>query len=278
MIYNTLLVKYENSWQLRSYQFPIKSDSENELDKSDVFENVENEIDKSFSTFEDKYHFDGHSAYVSVNRSKNKIFYYARSNDWSNGYFVTLTLNPELVDSKDYKSSVDCVKKFLDFLRHFDSSIYALIVPEKHKSGSFHFHGLIHGDISDLLSYSGHVQNGCLIYNFVRGWKFGFSNVTKVQNTLAVEKYICKYTTKELLNSTLYQHRYFILNLRQADMVRYNLYEHEELYKELLFNGLVDFCNTDGIYNRCTYTELKKSDKVLQIIEKYIKMSNEVLN
>ena len=117
MIYNTLLVKYQNAWQLRTYQFPIKSDFDNELDKFDVFEKIENEIDNSFSTFEDKYHFEGHSAYVSVNRSKNKIFYYARSNDWSNGYFVTLTLDPELIDSKDYKSSVHCVKKFLNFLR-----------------------------------------------------------------------------------------------------------------------------------------------------------------
>ena len=171
MIYNTLLVKYKNSWQLRTYQFPIKSDLDKELDKFDVFENkgnfeeVENEVDKAFSLSDSDYHFEGHSAYVSVNRSKNKIFYYARSNDWSNGFFVTLTLDPAQVDSKDYKSSVDCVRKFLDFLRHFDSRIYALIVPEKHKSGAFHFHGLIHGDISLLLNYSGHTINGSLIYN-----------------------------------------------------------------------------------------------------------------
>lgn len=284
MIYNTLLVKYKNSWQLRSYQFPIKSDLDNEADKYDVFENkgsfdnTEKEIDSAFALSDSDYHFEGHSAYVSVNRSKNKIFYYARSNDWSNGYFVTLTLDPERVDSFDYKSSVDCVRKFLDFLRHYDSSIYALIVPEKHESGRFHFHGLIHGDISLLLKYSGHIVKGSMIYNFIKGWKYGFSNVTKVHNTLAVEKYICKYTTKELLNSTLYQHRYFTLNLSEADMVKLNLYEHEELYKELLASGLVHYCNTDGVYNRCTYTELKNDEKVLQIIRKYINITKEVLN
>ena len=211
MIYNTLLVKYKNSWQLRSYQFPIKSDVSNELDKSDLFEvkdnfeKTENEIDQAFSEVDSEYHFEGHSAYVSVNRSKNKIFYYARSNDWSNGFFVTLTLDPEVINSFDYQESVSCIKKFLNYLRSYDSSIYALIVPEKHISGRFHFHGLIHGNISELLKYSGHTVKGSMIYNFVKGWKYGFSNVTKVQNTLAVEKYICKYTTKELLNSTLYQ-------------------------------------------------------------------------
>lgn len=284
MIYNTLLVKYKNSWQLRSYQFPIKSDLDNELDKFDVFEckdtfeKTENEIDKAFESVGDPQHFEGHSAYVSVNRSKNKIFYYARSNDWSNGYFVTLTINPEKVNSKDYKASVECVRKFLDYLRKYDCSIYALVVPERHKSGAFHFHGLIAGDIRKLIQYSGHTIKGEKIYNFIKGWTYGFSNVTKVQNTLAVEKYICKYTTKELLNDTLYQHRYFTLNLQQADMIKLNLLDHDELYKELLFNGCVDYCNTDGLYNRCVYTELKNSEKVLQIIRKYINMTYEVLN
>lgn len=283
MTYNTLLVKYANSWQLRSYQFPIKSDIVEITDSdgfeiSDTFDNTEKEIDTAFAVSDTEYHFEGHSAYVSVNRSKNKIFYYARSNDWKNGYFVTLTLNPEKVDSLDYKSSVECVKKFLNYLRSYDSSIYALIVPEKHKSGRFHFHGLIHGDISQLLRYSGHIEKGSMIYNFVKGWKYGFSNVTKVQNTLAVEKYICKYTTKDLLNSTLYQHRYFTLNLREAEMVKLNLIDHEELYKELLASGLVYYCNTDGLYNRCTYSEIQNIEKVLQIIKKYVNVTNEVIN
>lgn len=286
MTYNTLLVKYENSWQLRSYQFPIKSDLDNELDKYDVFENnnsdsfdkVEKEIDLSFSEIDDNYHFEGHSAYVSVNRSKNKIFYYSRSNDWSKGYFVTLTIDPKKYNSLDYKTSVDLVRKFLNYLRNYDSSIYALIVPELHKSGCFHFHGLISGNIKDILKYSGHTIKGHMIYNFVKGWTYGFSNVTKVSNTLAVEKYICKYTTKELLNNSLYQHRYFTLNLNEAPMVKYNLLDHDELYKELLKNGLVEFCNTDGLYNRCTYCEIKNSEKVLQIIEKYVNNTNKVIN
>lgn len=283
MTYNTLLVKYQNSWQLRSYQFPIKTELI-ESNKTDSFENVgtfdetEKEIDKAFSSFDSEYHFEGRSAYVSVNRSKNKIFYYARSNDWNDGYFVTLTLDPVKVNSMDYKASVECIRKFLDYLRKYDDDIYALIVPEKHKSGAYHFHGLIHGDIKNLLVYSGHKVQNSLIYNFVKGWKYGFSNVTKVQNTLAVEKYICKYTTKELLNSTLYQHRYFTLNLHEADMVKLNLVEHDELIKELMIKGLVHYCNTDGTYNRCTYTEIKNSNEVLQIIEKYVNLSLEVLN
>lgn len=280
MTYNTLLVKYENSWQLRSYQFPIKSDSEKELDKSFAvgdFENTENEIDNTFNDIGDKYHFEGHSAYVSVNRSKNKIYYYSRSNDWIGGYFVTLEIDENRYNGRDYKIASGLIKSFSMFLRKHGSDIKALFVPELHPTSKrFHFHGLIKGNIENLLVYSGHIIKGHMVYNFCRGWTYGFTNVTKVKNTLAVEKYIAKYTTKELLNSTLYQHRYFTLNLCEAPMLKYNLYNHTDLFQELIDMDLVEFCNTDGIYNRCTYCEIKKDEKVLKLIEKYVNVSEDL--
>lgn len=280
MIYNTLLVKYENSWQLRTYQFPIRSEEKsNEIPYKDQFEQVENEIDKAFSQNDDKYHFEGRSAYVSVNRSKNKIFFYSRSNDWVGGYFVTLEIDENRYNGRDYKVASDLIRKFSMFLRKHDPELKALFVPELHpSSGRFHFHGLIKGNIEDILKYSGHIIKGHMVYNFFRGWDFGFTNVTKVKNTLAVEKYIAKYTTKELLNSTLYQHRYFVINLNEAPILKFNLYNHQELFKELIAADLVHFCNTDGVYNRCTYCEIKNDEEVLKLIEKYVKFSNDLEN
>ena len=281
MIYNTLLVKYQNSWQLRTYQFPIRSEQvqEDKFVSDNDFENVENEIDNAFSQNDEKYHFEGHSAYVSVNRSKNKIYYYSRSNDWIDGYFVTLEIDQNRYNGTDYKVASELIRKFSMFLRKHDQTLKALFVPELHpSSGRFHFHGLIKGNISDLLVYSGHIIKGYMVYNFNRGWNYGFTNVTKVKNTLAVEKYIAKYTTKELLNSTLYQHRYFTINLSEAPMLKYNLFDHTELFRELISKDLVHFCNTDGLYNRCTYCEIKNDDEVLKIIEKYVRLSNDLEN
>lgn len=282
MIYNNLLVKYKNSWQLRHYQFNIKSDLDNELDsydvfeskKSDDFEKTENEIDKAFSDLDPTYHFEGHSAYVSVNRSKNKIFYLSRSNDWTNGYFVTLTIDPSRYDSKDYKVASKLVRQFTKNLRAYDNTAYALIVPERHIKGGFHFHGLVKGDIKNVLEFSGHYHLGNPIYNFNKLWNYGFSNVTLVTNTLAVEKYICKYTTKELLNDTLYQHRYFTLNLHEAEMIKMNLIDSEDMIYELLSAGLVNHCNTDGLYNRCSYLELKNDPRVIDILNEYVSRSD----
>lgn len=263
--YNALVVNYENSLQLRLYDFPITSEREN----SD-FENTENEIDKAFSNFDDKYHFEGHSAYVSVNRSKNMIFYLARSNNWENGYFCTLTIDPKEFNSFDYKVVSSYIQTFLKRIRNFSNTAYALFVPEKHKSGAFHFHGLIGGlDLEkyDLIRYSGHNYNGEKIYNFCKWWNYGFTNVTKVKNTLAVEKYVTKYTTKELLTDTKYQHRYFTLNLHQADYIKLNVRNNQDLLDDLFKMGYVSFCNTDGVYNRVTYLEIKKDKNILNYLE-----------
>lgn len=282
MIYNTLLVKYKNSWQLRTYQFPIRSESKEDekylgFSISENFESTENEINKAFEKVDEKYNFDGHSCYVSVNRSKNKIFYLSRSNDWTDGYFCTLEIDQNRYDGRDYKVASELIRKFTKYLRQYDPDIYALFVPELHPtSGRFHFHGLIKGNIKDILKYSGHIKKGHMIYNFVSGWKYGFTNVTKIQSALAVEKYICKYTTKELLNNTLYQHRYFTLNLKEAEMWKFNLIDHQELFKELIDNDLVEFCNSSGLYNRVIYSEIKNDKKVLQLIEKYINVSEDI--
>lgn len=274
-MYNSLLIKYEKSYQLRLYEFDINtSDDVIENKKFIKFDEVENEIDNAFSKVDEKYHFEGHSAYVSLNRSKNKIFYYSRSNNWENGYFCTLTMDPEKYDSFSYEVASDLIRKFTKNLREFDSKTYGLFVPELHKSGRFHFHGLISGidlEKSGYIKYSGHTFQGEKIYNFVKGWKYGFSNVTKVKNSAAVEKYVTKYTTKELLNNTLFQHRYFTFNLHESTIEKHNA--DKNLFNDLMAYApdLVSFCNTDGLYNRVTYIELKACKATEKFLKSYFK-------
>ena len=272
-MYNALLIKYEKSFQLRFYQFDINtSDDVIENKRFISFDEVENEIDNAFSKSDDKYHFDGHSAYVSLNRSKNKIFYYARSNNWDNGYFCTLTINPDKYDSFSYEVVSDLVRKFTKNIREYSSSAYGLFVPELHKSGRFHVHGLIAGiDLlkEDFIVYSGHTYNGEKIFNFRKAWKYGFSNVTFVKNSEAVEKYVTKYTTKELLNSTLYQHRYFTFGLSEAPIIKLNSKDNALSDLFTYYPDIVSFCNSDGLYNRVTYVELKNTRLTKLFLDEY---------
>lgn len=271
-MYNVVLFKYKNSLQLRIYQFPISELKREEKESfADSYDVAEKEIDNSFIPDPDnKYVFEGRSHYVSVNHSKNKIFYYSRSVDWSGGWFVTLTIDPNKYNRTDYRSCVDYLRYFLDNLRKYDSSIKYLFVPELHKKGGYHFHGLItrcNLERDGIIEDSGHTILGDKIYNLKRFWKFGFTTLSRIKNSLAVEKYIAKYTTKELLNDTKYQHRYFVSqNIEGAEILKYN-FMNRDLLEELLSNNLVTYTNTDGSYNRVTYLECKNDPKIFKILE-----------
>lgn len=280
-MYNAQLFKYKNSFQLRLYDFPIieneKLDNASKLKTDDVFDLAENEVDIAFQVqTENKYCFDGRSHYISINHSIQKIFYYSRSVDWSGGWFVTLTFSPDLVDSFDYKSCVKALRSFLDNIKKFDNTIKYLFVPEKHKSGRFHFHGLISKTDflqNGVVKYSGKNIGLDKIYNFCRFWKFGFSTLSQIKSSEACEKYITKYTTKELLNDTKFQHRYFVSqNIVGAEILKFNV-DSERLFKKLFSEDLVTFCNSDGKYNRVKFLELKPENDVLHLLDFYGKMS-----
>lgn len=146
-------------------------------------------------------------------------------------------------------------------------------MPELHpSSGRFHFHGLITKTNfirDDVVSDSGHYILGDKIYNFTKFWKYGFSTLSKIKNSAAVEKYIAKYTTKELLNNTKYQHRYFVSqNISQAIILKYD-YPFDDIIQRLYEHDLIQYLNTDGNYNRVTFAECKPDDVILDLLKDF---------
>lgn len=138
---------------------------------------------------------------VSTYRSKMEIFDIARSNHWD--YFVTLTLDKQQVDRYDYDAIVSKMQTFTKFLRRHHCQW--LIVPELHKDGAFHFHGLLSDPGRQLTlkrwgrrcTKSGEWYDE---YDLV-GYSLGFTSVSRVRDQAKVSNYITKYTTKELLRS-----------------------------------------------------------------------------
>lgn len=81
---------------------------------------------------------------ASLSRTKSVIFELALCNDWE--WFVTLTLNPEYHDRKDlnnYKIKLSTWIK--NYNRLHQTNIKYLLIPENHKDGSWHMHGLVTG-------------------------------------------------------------------------------------------------------------------------------------
>lgn len=112
--------------------------------------------------------------------------------------FCTFTFDPKRFNSK----SIMYVKKYINTWCHNAKSRHSrdlqyLIIPEKHKSGAFHLHALIKGYNGRLID-SGHLQGGRTVYN-IPNWSFGFSTAVKIDNQVAVSKYIQKYITKDMV-------------------------------------------------------------------------------
>lgn len=156
------------------------------------------EIEKIFPTKKEK-ESDGKMK-ESVSRTKRVIWEYAMCNRWD--YFVTLTLDPKKVDRQNLKA---VYSKFHDMMAHINSSVTGedwgrqkkieyMIIPEFHKDGSVHFHGLMRGfHKTDLrINEHGHME--------WRHWRdnFGFCNMQEIKDANAVSAYITKYCTKDL--------------------------------------------------------------------------------
>lgn len=143
----------------------------------------------------------------SMGRTVNAVYHKARSNTWD--WFVTLTFNPDLVDSFDYQLTVRKLKTWIDYMRRSSPDIGYIIVPEKHKSGRYHFHGLFRAcDGIDFRPSGKTDHKGNPIYN-VGSYKLGWSTATRIVDQSRVTKYLAKYISKDLCQVAFNKKRYW---------------------------------------------------------------------
>lgn len=142
----------------------------------------------------------------SDKRDKKKIFDYSRSNKWE--WFATFTFSQDVCDRTDYGI---CRKKLSNWLKNFNQrycnkELKYLALPEQHKKieenglHAWHFHALLANVNTDFLqkAIGEFDKSGRQIYRFYTNCNLGRTELTKVDNTDAVSKYITKYITKSL--------------------------------------------------------------------------------
>lgn len=145
-------------------------------------------------------------------------------------WFITLTIDPEKLDSTSASDTYDKLKNFLSNNVQLKGLKYVLVSEYHKKDEKLHFHGLFNGAMtyveSGTFKVSGYKKPMRLakikrlglekqieypVYN-IQEWKWGFSTASKLENTDAAVAYSTKYLIKELedmQNKSYYPERPF---------------------------------------------------------------------
>ena len=278
-VFNVRVFNYADGQQIRIYSSVYKCDNKDDVfqtdkkrkNKKDELMGVENEdiwndIEKYepyLDTMLEDWELDANrerSQRNSKSRTIQNIYEISRANKWE--YFITLTFNPEKVDSFNYQDVVKKLSVWLNNLKaRYSPDLKYIIVPELHKSGRYHFHGLF-SDIGNmpLVDSGKRLPDGSTIYN-IGNYTLGFTTATKIKDNARVTSYIAKYITKELCAVTANKKRYWCSkNLNRVKIDEYVL-THEEINQMLEdLSENITYCKTSVSRmtgNSVKYVEVK---------------------
>lgn len=181
---------------------------------------------------------------------RRRIKGYALANDFR--WFVTFTFDPEKVDSTDYETAKNTLLKWCRKMRDRHRQFDYLMIPELHKSGAVHFHGLL-GDIPANFAEAANpktgkpvIRHGRQVYNLTE-WEYGFTDCEEIESPERAASYITKYVTSALLTDRqMYQKkRYFNSQGLAKPVVAYNMSDNADLDGFTPNFGVVE-TGTDG--------------------------------
>lgn len=197
----------------RSYLYRIGTEQNGYRLKLVTMKTVKNSL-VEFESCSECQHYD-EKMQGSIWRAKNRIFELAMCNNWQ--WFFTGTLSPEKYNRFDldkFHKDLTLFFRNKSKLKIFNGSkIDFLLIPEQHKDGAWHMHGLLSGvpvgalqrfEIGDKMSsyIASKVRKGEPVYNWVDYQnKFGFCDLEPIKDNQAVFKYITKYINKNILES-----------------------------------------------------------------------------
>lgn len=204
----------------------------------------------------------------SCSRTIKAIYDVARSDSWD--WFLTFTFNPLVIDRYNY---VACSKKmsvWLGNMRRVQDDLKYLVVPERHKNGAWHFHGLFKNCEKFDFVFSGkRDKKGRRVYN-VGKYRYGWTTATRITDHRRASSYLCKYITKDMCKFTKGKKRYWqSYNLNKPLVHEYCI----ESSSDYIFMELIKCCDTDAhlkqlktSYTNVTYIDTSKQSENAQSI------------
>lgn len=129
----------------------------------------------------------------NICRARSRVREYGLCNDWD--YFATFTLNEEKQDRFDLAQWVKDFGNWIqNYKRKFRCSEFAyLIIPEQHKNGAWHAHGLLRGLAPASLVKNEHGYLDLPYY----AHRFGYISLDPIKDKQKCASYITKYISKD---------------------------------------------------------------------------------
>ncbi len=134
----------------------------------------------------------------NLSRTKGRVLELSLCNPWE--YFVTMTIN---ADKQDRYALPDYIKALGiwigNYNKKYNTKLSYIIVPEQHKDGAWHCHGLFNGVASDSLIKN---NNGYLDMPYYQN-RFGYISLDRIREKNKCSTYISKYIVKQYYNNQL---------------------------------------------------------------------------
>lgn len=133
----------------------------------------------------------------SFSRARSMVLQYALCNPWD--YFFTGTLDERLADRYNLDRYAKRLMQFIrDKRKKYDASFQVLLVPENHKDGAWHIHGLVYGLPASALRPFRYPEPKKLIDGGFLNWPdyqraFGFCSLAPIRDKVATAYYVTKY-------------------------------------------------------------------------------------
>lgn len=185
-----------------------------------------------------------------IHAIRRRIRGYALCNSFR--WFVTLTFDPEKVDSFDYETAKATLLKWCRRMRDSYEQFDYLLIPELHKSGAVHFHGLLDDIPAHFVKAANPktgkpiIRHGRQVYNLTE-WKYGFSDCEEIESPERAASYITKYVTTALLtDKKMYnKKRYFNSQGLEKPAVTFDMSDNADLDSFTPNFGIIE-TDTDG--------------------------------
>ena len=184
-------------------------------------------------------------------------------------YFITLTFSDKEIGEYTHEKAIEKLKKWINNQKHQNKDFTYFLVPEFHKSGRLHFHGLIANVPKWKFEKARNPKNGRLIkvnnvqiYNLVN-YKLGFTTISKIQNQEKVSNYISKYATKELITLKNKKRYWYSRNLDKPKLEF--IYIDNNLADYLKDNKLDYYKNFESDVRTVEIAQYRTSDNIYYV-------------